>query len=228
MLLLRFFLFWLLFVPACLSAQSAHSWLRKGDSEYSGKDFSKAEDSYRQALEKKRTAQGTFNLGNAIYRQERYDESAKHYEAIAEAAKDEQAKANAFHNLGNAHFLQQEYGKSVEAYKDALRLTPRDLDTKKNLAMALHQLKLQQQQQQQQSRQQNDRQQNNQQQDQQDQQPGQPQQPNEQQPQNQEQPQDLSREEARQLLEIMDQEEKKVQRKLRKAQAKRKKVTKDW
>ncbi|TAK33265.1 MAG: tetratricopeptide repeat protein [Saprospiraceae bacterium] len=235
MLSVRFFLIWLLFVPVCLMAQPAHSWLRKGDSAYGRKNFSKAEDSYRRALEKKRTNEGTFNLGNAIYRQERYDESAKHFEATAEAATGNQLKAKAFHNLGNAHFLNKEYGKSVEAYKKSLRLNPTDFDTKKNLAMALQQMKLQQQQQQNQQNQQNQQQKDqqnqqhkDQQQNQQDQQPGQPQTPNQKQQKNQEQPEDLSKEEARQLLQIMDQEEQKVQQNLRKGQTREKKVTKDW
>lgn len=45
--------------------------------------------------------------------------------------------ARAWFNLGNAFFDTQSYSSAVEAYKEALRLTPDDLDAKHNLELAL-------------------------------------------------------------------------------------------
>lgn len=220
------------------TAQDAHKWLRKGDKAYEDKNFSDAEVNYRRALEKENSPKGTYNLGNSTYRQERYDEAVKHFESAAAAAKDNAAKARAYHNLGNAHFKNQKYQESIEAYKNALRLNPNDLDTKQNLANALRRLPPPPPPQNQQSQGQENKdqqQQQQQQQNQQNQQSGENKNENEQQQQQQEspsgqqeQPQDLSKEEAQQLLEIMNQEEQKVQQKLRKAQGKNKKSSKDW
>ncbi|MBI5913999.1 MAG: tetratricopeptide repeat protein [Bacteroidetes bacterium] len=220
----------LLLSAVVLSAQnSAHKDLRKADKAYQDKNFPDAEVSYRRALEKENSMQGNYNLGNSTYRQDRFDEAVKHYQSAAEAAKDRTTKARAYHNLGNSLYQKGDYKQSIEAYKNALRQNPNDLDTKRNLANALRRLPPPQQNQQGSGDQQKDqdKQQNQQEQDQnQDQPPPQNQQPAEGQPK--EQPQDLSKEEARQLLEIMDQEEQKVQQKLKKAQAKNKKSSKDW
>lgn len=230
-------------------AQSVHKYLLKGDEAYENGNYAEAEVNYRRALEKDNTIKGTYNLGNSTYRQERYDEAIRQYEAAAENAKDRSTKARAFHNLGNAHYQKGDFRESIEAYKNALRLNPGDLATKRNLANALRKLPPPQQQSQpSQGKDKKDPQDQKKDQDQSDSQPQQQDQPgkneesenpdenqeqNEQQEQQQssgakERPQDLSKEEARQLLEIMDQEEQKVQQKLRKAQAKNRKSAKDW
>ena len=199
-----------LFFCSGLYAQKDHSLLRKGDKDYKSQDYGEAEEHYRKALEKKNTSKGNYNLGNAIYQQDRYDEAVRRYENAISSTSDEATRAKAYHNLGNAYFNQEDYEKSVEAYKNALRLNPKDLETKINLAQA-QRLKLQQQQQQQQQQQdqeqeqqeeQEQQQQQQQNQDQEDQQQQQQQQSDQQQQQEQEQEmqkeKDLSKEEARQ------------------------------
>ncbi len=217
---------------ACHAAigQSEHFYLRKGDKEFENRNYATAEDNYRKAIEKGNSQKGIYNLGNSIYKQQRYEEAVKHYERIIGDANKSALKAKAFHNLGNAHYLNQAYDKSVEAYKNALRLNPHDADTKSNLALAMEMLKQQQQQQNQQQQQQKnqkdkkDQDQKNQQQNQQQQQNS----SNQQQKENPEKSQGLSKEEAEQLLEIMNQEEQKVQKKLKRSQAKPTKSGKDW
>ncbi len=219
-------------------AQEAHKWLRKGDSAYEDQNFSDAEVNYRRALEKEGTTKGSYNLGNATYRQDRFEEAIKHYTQAAEIAKDDPTKAKAYHNLGNAFFNNKKYQESIEAYKNALRLNPNDLGTKQNLANALRRLPPPQDQQQQQNQQQNNK--DKQQKDDKQQPPQQQDQPQKQDPNkprpdqgkpseaDEGQPDDMSKEEAAKLLEIMDQEEQNVQQKLRKAQSKSKRPTKDW
>lgn len=221
-----------------LHAQQDHKHLLNGDDLYKQEKFSEAELSYRRALEEKQSSQGSYNLGNSTYRQGRYEEAIKQYESAASTAAGTEERANAYHNLGNAHFQAGQFEESVEAYKNALRLNPNDIDTKQNLSMALRQLPPPQEQPQQQDGDQNQNEQQNQEQ-QQDQQQDQQQQQNQQQQDSQSeqdqesqgepqsQPEDLSKEEAAKLLEIMDQEEQKVQEKLRKAGSKTK-PTKDW
>jgi tetratricopeptide (TPR) repeat protein len=133
-------------------AQSQHKQLREGDLMYSQGEYLSAEEAYRKANAREQNAQAQYNLGNAIYQQERYDEAVQHFEAAAQGAKDPLIKSRAYHNLGNTHFRAEALDKSVEAYINALKLNPDDLDTKKNLTMALQKIEQQQQQQQQQSR----------------------------------------------------------------------------
>lgn len=230
-----FFIFLCLVVCNTASSQSAHALLRSGDLKYDNEDYLIAEEEYRKSLEENNTLKGTYNLGNAIYQQKRFDEAIRHYSKAADLAKDNNVKARAFHNLGNALYAKQNFQESIDAYKNSLRADPQDLETKFNLSQAQKQLKIQQQQQQQQQdsdsnegeneqeqQQEGDKEQQEQ---QQEQQPvGQEQDEQEQQPK----PKNLSKEEAQQLLDIMDEEERKVQEKVKKAQAKPSKSSKDW
>ncbi len=223
--------------PLVSFSQPAHRELREGDKSYRKEDFSKAEASYRKSLADQSTLNGRFNLGNTVYQQKRWPEAVEHFSQAAEKAKTSQEKAAAYYNLGNAHYQMEEYPKSIEAYKNALRQNPADIQSKHNLALAMRKLQEQQQKQQQQQNQQN--QNNNQ---QQPPPPPSPQQPNQPPQQNQDQQppapqepqagdnqQSLSREEAEALLRIVEDEEKRVQAKMRKEQGnKPAKSKKDW
>ena len=51
--------------PTLGTAQTEHSHLRDGDSHYMTKQYKKAEEEYRKAIDKKSTStKGSFNLGN--------------------------------------------------------------------------------------------------------------------------------------------------------------------
>ncbi len=236
-----FFMILFLLIGQYSISQTAHRLLRQGDKSYNEQSFMEAEEAYRKALQKENTAKGNYNLGNTIYQQSRYEEAVKRYEEAAAKADTKIARANAYHNLGNALYNNNQLKESVEAYKNALRNHPKDLETKHNLSLAYRQLLKQQQQQQQQQQQNQDQQDQQQQQqdqqqqnqDQQQQQQNQQQQSSQGEDENDAQPQpqdqkDLSKEEARKLLEIMAEEERKVQEKLRKAGAKKSKSKKDW
>jgi Ca-activated chloride channel homolog len=247
--------FWMILALLLLAswgaeAQSAHRHLRKGNEAYEKQNYSAAELHYRKSLEDKNTSRGSYNLGNAMYQQERYEEAIRRFEHAAQNAQSKDEKASALHNLGNAHFQAEQLDKSIEAYKDALRLRPDDQSTKFNLAQAQRLLKMQQQQQSQQ--QQKEQQQKGEEQQQQNQaQEGQEQQQNQQEQQGQEQDQQdkqnnqqkqnqpresqggegqtLSADEAQRLLDIIQQEELKVMEKMkREAKGAAGKRAKDW
>lgn len=236
-----------IFLAQFAFSQTAHKSLRSGNQDYENKEYAAAAEKYYKALEADPSnIKGKFNLGNATYQTDSYDEAVQHFSAAAELATDEKTKANAYYNLGNSWFqkAKAEEGKgdglkkSVEAYKNSLRINPDDVDTKKNLALTQRLLQRQQQQQQQQQKddekkdenqEENEEDQDKQQQDQenpsdsdQQQQEGEPQE------KEQQQEKDLNKEEAMELLKIMDDEEKKVQEKMRKAKGNGKKPEKDW
>jgi Ca-activated chloride channel homolog len=229
---------------AQVQAQTAHSWLRRGDQSYTVKQYTEAENGYRKSLEKKSGPQGEYNLANALYQQKRYEEAISHYRNALKNAKENYQKSQTFHNLGNAYFQNNKIDESITAYKNALRINPKDQETKINLALALKRKQQQEQQKQQQKDQgkdqnkdQNQEQQQQNQQNQNQPQPQQNQQQNQQQqnpnqPQNQQKqpqgrPQNLSRKEAENLLDIMEQEERKVQSKLKRVRGQARNE-KDW
>lgn len=229
-----------------LSAQTAHTFLRKADRDYLNNDYKSAEENYTKAQKAERSSKGDYNLANSIYQQQRYDEAAKQYGDIAAKTQDNKLKFNSLYNKGNAHFWKKEYDKAIDSYKNALRMNPNDMDAKKNLALA--QRMLQQQQQQQKDKENQDKnnkndnkdnkdKQNEQNQDQnkdkqdpnqKDKKEQNQQQQNPQQNQQQQAQQEMKKDQARQILQIMDDEERKVQQRLRKGTPKPSRSTKDW
>jgi Ca-activated chloride channel family protein len=227
-------------------AQSERSLIREGNSKYERQSYTDAEINYRKAIEKNRDIpQGSYNLGDALYKQERYNEAVEQFSGALAQAKDPATKAKAYHNLGNALLQAKKLPESIEAYKEALKLNPKDFDTKYNLAYAQALIQQQQQQQQQnqknqkdqrkddQKKQQNDQQQNDQQkndqqkQDQQQNNQQQTQQDKTQQKQGQK-PQQLSQQDAERILEALRNEERDVKKKLQKKVPARVRVEKDW
>jgi aerotolerance-related exported protein len=140
----------LLLVAVELSfAQKDASYIRKGNSEFGKGKFYEAELEYRKALEQDGSStKAQFNLGGALFRQEKLDESLKSFSTIAERNDvTEAVRASSLYNLGNILFKQEHYKESVEAYKHALRLDPGAEDIKYNLSAALRKLKEQENQQ---------------------------------------------------------------------------------
>lgn len=208
-------------------AQTVHKFLRKADGFYEKGNFTMAEENYRKALEKQPTDKGNFNLGNAIYQQQRFDDAITQYSALAAKSKDKTLKAHSLYNKGNAHYVKKEYEQAVNAYKESLRLNPKDDDAKINLAKARKMMEEQQKQQQQQNQDKKndkkDKQKQNQNQQQDQQQDQQPQKNKKQQSQ-----QDLKKEDAKRMLQVMDDEERKVQQRMKKGDPKPARSPKDW
>ncbi len=234
-------------VPVLAAAQSDRSLIRDGNRSYNRNRYTDAEVNYRKALEEnKEVKQGPFNLGDALYKQDRFDEAAQQYAAAASRLSDPHQKAQAYHNLGNALLRGRKFPESIASYEQSLKLNPGDIDTKYNLEYAKAMLQKQQQQQQNQKQDQKKQdqkkqdQQKNQQQNQQDKQNQQNQQDQQQQQdQNQDQQkqqdrlrqqkkQQISKQDAERILEALKNEEKDVQKKLHKKVPARIRVEKDW
>lgn len=120
---------------------------RNGNKQFNKANYTDAEASYKKALDKKNNMpEATFNLGDALYQQKRYDEAAKQFQLAAQTNPDKAVKAKAYHNLGNVYMEQQKWEDAVKAYKEALKNNAKDSETKYNLAYANAKLKEQQQQ----------------------------------------------------------------------------------
>jgi Ca-activated chloride channel homolog len=239
---------------AVVQAQTERSLIRDGNRSYKDSKFTDAEVNYRKALEKnKDLTPGTFDLGDALYKQGRFGEAAEAYQSAAAKGDNSGLKSQALHNLGNALLKQQKLPESIASYKGALKLNPNDADTKYNLEYAKALLKRQQEQQQQQKqnkdqkkdqkkddKQKQDQQNQDQQkqdqdkkdQEKQDQQKQdqrkQDQQKQDQQKQAQQKKQQISKEDAERILQALNNEEKNVQKKLHHKIPARVRVEKDW
>lgn len=238
----------LLIFGGSLFGQNDKKYIREGNKEFANENFEKSELSYRKAVElAKAPFKASFNVGDALYKQEKYEEAAKQFEQLSESDIEKTAKGAMYHNLGNSMLQSNKLEESIEAYKDALRNNPNDLETKYNLAFAQDKLKEQQQQQQQQNKdnqdqdknkdqenkdnqdQQNKDQENKDNKDKQDQ--NQDQNKNNQDKQQQQQkPNQISKEDAARILQALQNQEKDIQDKVKKAKAVKAKVktTTNW
>ncbi|HQK71968.1 MAG TPA: tetratricopeptide repeat protein, partial [Bacteroidales bacterium] len=144
------------FVISSVSGQGEKRYLRQGNSKYFDGNYSESEILYRKAIEENRSsAAGNFNLGDALYRQNKFDDASKQFILSADMSADRIKKAESFFNLGNSLLKSNKIEESIEAYKNSLRLNPSSLEAKYNLAYAQDLLKKMQQQQQQQQKEQN-------------------------------------------------------------------------
>lgn len=229
----------LVLTSAEAEAQTHRSLVNKGNESYEEGRFADAEAEYKKALQENPVSpSATFNVGDAYYKQQRYDEAARSFQTFAATNKSPESSSQAMYNVGNTLFKQNKYQESVDAYKQALRVNPHDDEARYNLELAKEKLKQQQQQnknqQQKQNQQKNqDQQQQNQnQQQKQDQQQQQNQQQNQQQ-QQQPQPQiaeknKMPKDQADRILEALRNSEKEIQKQLRKREGTRIRTEKDW
>lgn len=209
-----------LFLVPCslLFGQREASDVRKGNKQYNKQDYNAAEISYRRALDtNKESYAAQYNLGEALFKQDKYPEALAAYESAArmlDKNKDKEQMAKVMHNIGNCQFAQQQYDKAVAAFQESLRANPKDNDTRYNLVKAMEMLQQQQQQQQQNQNQQQQQQEQQQQQQEQEQQ--------------EQQEQQMDQETAERILQALEQDEQDTQEKMERQQGKKRRVEKEW
>lgn len=236
-----------------LSAQSLRSHVNKGVNLYKEGKYVDSEVEFKKGLEKSPdNFQANFNLGDSYYKQGNYEDALKRYQEALSKASTSELKAKAYHNIGNALLKDQKVKESIGAYTDALKLDPNDESTKYNLSYALDMLKNQNKQnknnkkndknqqkkndnkdqnkdqnkQNQQNQDKNKQNKNNQ------NQSNNRQNQNKNQPQNQQQGQQgqdkISKQQAQAIFSALNNDEKKLQKQLRKMVGKPIKTDKDW
>ena len=237
---MRKFLFILFLLTSITSfAQKKKSFLRDGNTLYTDSSYNEAEMQYRKSLEKDQDYfNASFNLADAVYKQERYKEASALFDALKDDAPTDEDLAEVYHNLGNSLVKEGKLDDAIAAYKSALRINPNDNETRHNLALS----KQQKQEQEQQEEENKDEQEEDKEGDKKEEQKDKEQEKKEEnkkqeenkeeQKQNQpeEKKEDMSKEDAEKMLEAIQQQEKNLQEELQKKKfkGKRMKVLKDW
>ena len=209
--------------------------VRKGNKAYKEQKYSDAFKFYDNAVKQNpQDKEGNYNLGNTYYRQKEWDKSAQQYQQYLSSETEDPLKMSAaWHNIGNSLLQKKDLEKSMEAYKMALRLNPEDDETRYNLTVVQKMIQDQQDQQDQSGGGENQQQQQDQQQDQQQQNQNKDQQKK---PEEQNQPEQMSRDNARQMLQAIEQDERETQDKVNRMKAEmqkekaqnNKRNNKDW
>lgn len=236
-----------------LQGQETRQKVEAGNKAFAEGAYDQAEINYREAFKEGEKHRSTlnFNLGDALHKQERFEEAQKAFEMSLAEAKTKLQKAEAYHNLANNYLKQEKLAEAIQNYKQSLINNPLDEETRYNLAKALQQQKQEQQQQQQDQNQDQDKdkedqkdqqdkqdqqdqkdkedQQDQNQKDQQDQQNNQDQK-QDQKPSPEQEQKDMNRKNAERLLQALDRDEEKLQKELlkKKIKAKPLKSVKDW
>lgn len=220
-----------------VSAQTDRKEVRAGNKAFRKGDFRKSEIDYRKAvLKDSLSVAAQYNLASSLYRQEDYEGAQKALSSIAEtvsAVETVGTKADFYFNQGDVALAQKDYASAVKSFRQSLLLRPDDMDAKENYIYAKEMLRQSQDNQSQdnQGGQDGDNSQNQDDQNDQNNQDNNQQQNNDNQQQNnqnQQNPQDqnnaaaegnISRQQARQMLNAIQAKEKETQDKVKKEKA---------
>ncbi len=142
--LVRYSLLVVLAVLSCAAAlaQPDRREVRSGNRQFKKGNWQKSEIEYRKALVKDTSSvAASYNLANALYRQDNFEEAGKSLEKVKEEASASPSAADYYYNLGNVAVKKEDWSGAVEAYKQSLLRRPDDMDAKENYAYAKLMLK---------------------------------------------------------------------------------------
>jgi len=127
------------------SAQKENGAIRKGNLYYKEKQIDQSKKEYQKAVElapQNPTAQ--YNLGNAQFRKDEYEDAVKSYDESIHHSSDKSASERGMYNKGVALIKQKKLEESIASWKDALKMAPEDVEARENLQKALMELKAKQ------------------------------------------------------------------------------------
>jgi Ca-activated chloride channel homolog len=135
-------------IPLQVKAESPASKNREGNRLFAEGKYEEAEKAYLEAQVKSPgKPEILYNLGNSLIKQEKYPQGIQALQQSADKG-DDRIKTNSAYNTGHALYSKGDYKGSAEAFIETLKLDPEDRDAKHNLELALRKLKEQEQKQQ--------------------------------------------------------------------------------
>ena len=122
--------------------------MKAGNEAYSRGNYDEAQTVFQQAtLDKPDNPVAHYNLGTALYRQDKFREAARTFQVSlsrhSEQTEDILNRSSILYNLGNAQFKVGDLTGAIASYRQALRLDPQDADAQHNLTLALQHLRQQ-------------------------------------------------------------------------------------
>jgi len=112
----------------------------QGNELYRKRDYDAALERYIQAQDGKNHQQElSYNVANTLYQQTKYPEATRELDKSLSAS-NPGLNQKIYFNRGNSFYQMRQYPQAVESYKKALELDPKDRDAKFNLELALKKL----------------------------------------------------------------------------------------
>lgn len=125
-----------------VKGQEKDKSLPEGNEAFNEKNYMDAETNYRISASKfPKKADSYYNLGNTIYTINQPAEAKFAYKNAIKNATTRPEKHKAFHNLGNVLMKEKNYEGAVNIYRQALINNPSDDETRYNYALAKKMLK---------------------------------------------------------------------------------------
>lgn len=120
-----------------LWGQADRKDVRRGVRKYDRQEYREADVAFRKALLKDSTSlKAGYDLGANLYRQENYEEAAKTLEKFAPAAESSPMAADFHFNMGDVALARKDWSGAAEAFKQSLLLNPDDIEAKENYIYA--------------------------------------------------------------------------------------------
>ncbi len=143
----------MLLVPVVALSQTStkkeRNYIKEGNAMYNDKRYGDAEKLYKKALQENPASDvAKFNLATTYVRQSNpndttkngiLDQARKLYEEVGSST-NKQLAAKAWYDLGNISYNQKDFQKSIDCYKNSLRANPADDQARQNLRLAQKQL----------------------------------------------------------------------------------------
>lgn len=123
--------------------------VRRGNREFRDGNYREAAVEYQKALLRDSTSfAASYNLANALYRMENWQEARFVLDSVSKAAEVSGHASDYWYNSGNTAATLKDWQAAVDAYKESLLRNPGDLEAKENYIYAKEMLENQQNQQQ--------------------------------------------------------------------------------
>ena len=131
-----------LFFISDLTSQSLRSIIKKGNENFQNDKLNEAEEEYLKAIEKnKNEVYGYFNRGDVLIKKGKDSLAINEFMKSEIKTNDKEIKSKINYNIGNIFTNSKNYEKGIEYYKNSLKQNPNDSDARHNLNYALNQLR---------------------------------------------------------------------------------------
>lgn len=116
--------------------------LARGNDLYAEGEFEEAEAAYRNAMyEDGERFESRFNLGTALFRQERYAAAIDAFREASLRTTETEKQSKAWYNIGNAYLKLEDQKNALDAFKQSLLRDPKNENARFNLSKLMREYK---------------------------------------------------------------------------------------